>query len=278
MPTDDALKAYLEELVARFEQPAFIQPDPISIPHAFEDPRDQEIIGLYAALLAWGQRATVLKKMEELCERMRYQPYAFVSGYDPARDAPRLAGFKHRTFQPADAHWLTHALSTALRRSGSVEALFLAHLPDEAPDIGPAIQGFSDTILQALPETPGRLAKHLARPSTGSACKRLAMYVRWMVRPGPVDLGIWRRIAPRQLILPVDVHSGRQARALGLLERKQDDWRAALALTEACRRLDPNDPCRYDYAFFGAGAYGVSLDARFTAERSGAPTSSPGTR
>jgi uncharacterized protein (TIGR02757 family) len=257
------LAAYLDQLVRRFEQPDFIPSDPVSIPHAFDDPRDQEIAGLFAALLAWGQRGTVLRKMDELCRRMEYRPSDFIRLYAPERDAERLAGFKHRTFQPADAQWLVHALSAALRRYGTVEAIFLAHLPSDAVHIGPAIQGFSDTLLTILPDTPARLAKHLARPASGSACKRLAMYARWMVRPGPVDLGIWRGIRPDQLILPVDVHSGRQARALGLLHRATDDWRAALELTDACRSLSPEDPCRYDYAFFGAGAYGVELDKRF---------------
>lgn len=258
-----SLKAYLDQLVARYETPAFITNDPISIPHGFDDPRDQEVIGLYAALLAWGQRRTVLHKMADLCERMHYRPHHFVRHFDPSRDGHRLEGFKHRTFQPIDALWFTHNLSTALRQFGTVENLFATHLPPDAVDVGPAIQGFSDTIQSIAPDTPARLQKHLARPSRGSACKRLAMYLRWMVRPGPVDLGIWTHIRPDQLILPLDVHSGRQARALELLHRKQDDWRAAQALTETCRYLDPSDPSRYDYALFGPAAHGDALDSRF---------------
>lgn len=258
------LKAYLDHLVATYEQPAFIQDDPIAIPHGFDDPRDREVIGLYAALLAWGQRRTILKKMAELCERMQYRPYRFVLSFDEARDGSRLAGFKHRTFQPIDALWLTKSLGAALRRWETVEALFARHLPDGASDVGPAIQGFSETMMTVLPDTPARLQKHLARPNTGSACKRLAMYLRWMVRPGPVDFGTWTRIHPRQLVLPLDVHSGRQARAVGLLQRRPNDWRAVMELTHHCRRFCPDDPARYDFAFFGAGAYGASLDARFT--------------
>lgn len=276
MPDD--LKTYLDALVERFEQPAFIPPDPIAIPHGFDDPRDREVIGLYAALLAWGQRRTILRKLEELCERMRYQPYAFVVRFDEGRDAARLDGFKHRTFQSADAVWLTKCLSALLRRHETVEALFARHLTPDAPDVGPAIQGFSDALVGAVPDVPARLRKHLARPSTGSACKRLAMYLRWMVRPGPVDFGIWQAIRPAQLVLPLDVHSGRQARALGLLARPQDDWRAAMELTAACRRLCPADPARYDFAFFGAGAYGVSLDPRFTERNTGEATVGPSPR
>ena len=275
MPTVAELKAYLDGLVDRFEQPAFIADDPISIPHGFDDPRDQEVIGLYAALLAWGRRKTVLNKMEELCERMDYAPFRFVRDFDPARDAVALEGFKHRTFQPVDAFWFTRNLSTALARHGTVEHLFADHLPDDAADVGAAIQGFSTTILSIDSKTPERLRKHLARPEAGSACKRLNMYLRWMVRPGPVDLGIWTRITPNQLLLPLDVHAGRQARDLGFVERKSNDWKAVQHLTAACRRLAPNDPARYDFAFFGPGAHDVSLDARFTGDNSVDLSSSP---
>ncbi len=256
MPDAASLKTYLDGLVARYERPAFIADDPVSIPHGFDDEQDREVIGLYAALLAWGRRATIMAKLAELCERMRFRPYAFVRDFDPERDGARLGGFKHRTFQPTDALWLTRALSALLREHGSLEPVFARALSPDAPHAGPAIQGFSESVMAAVPGTPARLRKHLARPSTGSACKRLAMYLRWMVRPGPVDFGVWTRIAPAQLVLPLDVHTGRQARALGLLSRKQDDWRAATELTERCRAFDAEDPCRYDFALFGAGAYG----------------------
>lgn len=275
MPTLDALKTYLDDLVDRYEQPAFIADDPISIPHGFDDPRDQEVIGLYAALLAWGRRETVLKKMADLCERMRYRPYEFVRTFDVGRDGDRLADFKHRTFQPIDALHFTQNLGALLREYETVEHLFTRHLPPEAADVGPAIQGFSTSVM-AHPGTPGRLRKHLARPEAGSACKRLAMYLRWMVRPGPVDLGIWTQLSPNQLVLPLDVHSGRQARALGFVIRKSNDWKAVQRLTAACRQLSPEDPARYDFAFFGVGAYDASLDARFTGEnRLKSFTSSP---
>lgn len=255
-PSERAEKKYLDRLVAHFERPAFIASDPISLPHGFDDPRDQEVIGLYAALLAWGQRKTVLSKMADLCERMRYQPYRFVREFDDERDAARLEGFKHRTFQPRDAFWLTHNLGVLLRDHGTIERLFSRHLAAGGLDTGAAIQGFSESVMQAAPDTPGRLQKHLARPGTGSACKRLTMYLRWMVRPGPVDLGIWTELDRRQLMLPLDVHSGRQARKLGLLQRTYNDWRACVELTENCRALCPDDPAKYDFAFFGLGIYG----------------------
>lgn len=280
MPTLPALKSYLDGLVDTYEQPTFIAQDPISIPHGFDDPRDQEVIGLYAALLAWGRRQTVLNKMEDLCERMDYAPYDFVRSFDPEQDAAALDGFVHRTFQPEDAFWFTKNLSAALESHGTIENLFADAIPDDtdAPHgVKAAIQGLSTTILNIDPKTPERLRKHLARPEAGSACKRLNMYLRWMVRPGPVDLGIWSRIHPEQLMLPLDVHSGRQARALGLIGgRKSNDWKAVRQLTAACREMCPEDPCRYDFAFFGVGAHDESLDTRFTGDnkvdRSSLPT------
>ncbi|MDX1418967.1 MAG: TIGR02757 family protein [Rubricoccaceae bacterium] len=258
-PSDADLQGYLDALVARYERRAFIAEDPIALPHAFDAPEDQEVIGLWAALLAWGRRSVLLKKLSELVERMGHRPHRFVRDFRPAH-ADRLAGFKHRTFQPADAVGLTLAMQAALDAYGSLGRLFAAHLPPDAPHIGPALQGFSDTLLTVGPGAPR--TKHLARPSTGSACKRLAMYARWMVRPGPVDLGLWPDVSPALLVLPLDVHTSRQARRLGLLRRRQDDWRAVLELTEHLRRLSPDDPARYDFALFGLGAYGgEALDA-----------------
>ncbi len=265
-PSPDDLRTfqtYLDGLVARYEQPSFIEDDPIAIPRGFDDPRDQEVIGLYAALLAWGQRKTILNKMADLCERMHYQPYRFVYDYGEGQGRDALAGFKHRTFQPIDAHWFTRNLSSALRQHNTIEALFARHMMGKDADVGPAIQGFSKSLLEGHPETPPRLRKHLARPKARSACKRLCMYLRWMVRPGPVDFGIWTNIRPNQLVLPLDVHSGRQARALGLLNRKANDWRAATELTASCKQFDANDPAKYDFALFGVGAYSEALDPRF---------------
>ena len=269
MASLDELCAYLDTLVDRHECPAFIDDDPISIPHAFDDPRDQEVIGLYAALLAWGRRDVMLRKLSELCERMGHAPDRFVRSFAPDEDAAVLDGFVHRTFQPTDAIWLTTNLSTALDRYGTVEGLFEAHCPDEtdedaASPVAAMLQGVSTTLLTINDDTPDRLRKHLARPEAGSACKRLNMYLRWMVRPGPVDLNLWSFLDPSELMLPVDVHVGRQARTLGLLERKTNDWKAVRRLTAVCRHFCPSDPARYDFAFFGVGSQDESLDARFT--------------
>ena len=249
----DAARALLDPLVRRYERTAFVDDDPVSVVWAFDDPADQEVIGLYAALLAWGRRSVILAKLAGLVERMEGRPHRFVRDFGPRRWAA-LDGFKHRTFSSADAVALTTAASAVLRAHGSLGALFARGLEPGA-DIGPAIQRFSDTLLTITPEAPMR-AKHLARPSTGSACKRLAMYARWMTRPGPVDLGLWTGVGRDRLVIPLDVHTGTQARRLGLLTRRYDDWRAVQELTDVCRALAPEDPARYDFALFGLGAYG----------------------
>ena len=255
-PRPEDLRATLDALAARYERPAFVADDPVSVPRAFDDPADQEAIGLFAALLAWGRRSTVLAKLADLVDRVDGRPDRFVRDFRAGRDAWRLDGFKHRTFTSADAVALVASLRATLEAHGSLGALVAAGTggPGGAADVGPGIQRLSDTLLTAVPEA-GLRRKHLARPSTGSACKRLAMYARWMTRPGPVDLGVWEGVRPAQLVVPLDVHTGRQARRLGLLARRSDDWKAVQELTAACRALDPDDPARYDFALFGLGAY-----------------------
>jgi uncharacterized protein (TIGR02757 family) len=269
------MKQFLDQLAEHYQSAEYIRFDPISIPHGFDDPADQEIIGLFAALLAWGRRDTMLRKLEELCERMNYHPARFVRDFRLGRDESNLEGFKHRTFQPDDASWLCRNLSACLKASGSLEQIVRRGLESVrgVDHIGPAIEHLSSAILGADPDTPARLSKHLARPSTGSACKRLCLYIRWMSRPGPFDLGVWTSVDPSSLVLPLDVHSGRQARRLGLLVRPSDDWRSALELTASCRALDRADPARYDFAFFGLGAFGVPSTISSLAPR--ALTSAP---
>lgn len=274
--TGPGLYSYLDSMAHRYESRDFVASDPISIPLGFDDPRDQEIIGLYSALLAWGRRETILNKMAELCERMSFRPYRFVSKFGPSA-AGKLEGFGHRTFTSGDAVHLTASLRVLLEKYSTIENVFRAGLDhaksteestvavaESGPqDVGPAIQFFSEAVMSARRQNPPRLQKHLARPRAGSACKRLCMYLRWMVRPGPVDLGIWTSIPKSDLVVPLDVHSGRQARALGLLARAQNDWKAALELTKACRELDQEDPARFDFALFGSGAFGETLDPQF---------------
>jgi len=253
------LRPYLNRIAAKYEQRRFIDSDPICIPHAFQSRQDQELIGLFAALLAWGRRDVLIRKLEELSERMEYKPHRFIHDFRLERDARKLDRFGHRTFMTADAIELILRLQSLIKRYGTVEKVCQSALTEQDGHIGPAIEALSKTLLSEPVQAPVRLRKHIARPSTGSACKRLCMFFRWMVRPGPVDLGIWNSIRTDQLILPLDVHSGRQGRAVGLIKRRSNDWKTALELTEACKRLDPDDPCKYDFALFGTGAAGEVL-------------------
>lgn len=261
LPTPEkaaSLRRYLDPIADRFEQNTFIEDDPISIPHAFNDPEDQVLMGFFAAILAWGRRDIMLRKLGELCERFGYQPAKFIYDYDPAKHRSALSGFKHRTFNADDLHGLVAALQR-ITRERPLEDLFSRGMTTDHP-VRDGIEHFSSTLLDAVPGRPARIRKHVARPSTGSACKRINMYLRWVVRPGPVDLACWTCLDPSDLMLPLDVHSGTQARAVGLLTRKANDWRAVEELTAVCRVLDPNDPARYDFALFGTGSSGATLE------------------
>ena len=256
-PIYKALKAYLDPIVVTYETVEFIQDDPISIPHGFADPEDQSLIGLFAALLAWGRRDIMMAKLADLCERMEFRPSCFIRSYRPSTHRKALQGFVHRTFNEQDAEGLILSLQ-ALLKTQALESVFCAGMKPKSP-IESGIQHLSEQLFRHVPGQPKRIQKHLARPSAGSACKRFNMYLRWMVRSGPVDLGLWRSIDPALLMLPLDVHSGNQARNVGLLTRTQNDWKAVVELSQACRILSPNDPCRYDFALFGTGAAGQTL-------------------
>jgi len=253
------LRAWLDPIAARYENEAFIADDPVSVAHAFDDPRDQELAGLFAALLAWGRRDTLLKKLHDLMERMDFRPARFIHDLKP--DSRALDGFRHRTFSSEDALGLALSLQQVLREHASLDDLFARCWDGGSAldSLATTLTSFSHTLLDNIPGQPARMRKHIARPSTGSACKRLVMYLRWMVRRGPVDLGIWTAIGPENLALPLDVHSGRQARAARLLTRQTNDWRAVVELTGVCRALRPHDPAYYDFAFFGTGSAGERL-------------------
>lgn len=254
----EKLRVWLDPVVARFEQPAFIVDDPISVPHAFDDPADQEIIGLFAALLAWGRRDIMLAKLGDLCERMEYRPHAFIRTLSPSSQA--LKGFVHRTFNQDDALGLALSVQSTLTDHGSLEGLFRTAW-GHTRALDSALEQFSGSLLASIPGRPKRMNRHIARPSTGSACKRLVMYLRWMIRPGPVDLACWDVMGAEHLALPLDVHSGRQARSAGLLSRKSNDWKAVMELTDVCRLLRPHDPAAYDFALFGTGSAGENLQS-----------------
>ena len=243
------LKGFLDEKVELYNQPSFIPEDPISIPHQFSKKQDIEIAGLFAATLAWGQRRTIINKCNELMQMMDGAPHDFILNHSDD-ELKRFLNFKHRTFNPTDTLFFIDFLKTHYQENDSLETAFTS---GQSGDMEMYLTQFHH--LFAHPNAPDRTKKHVATPVRKSACKRLNMYLRWMVRQDNkgVDFGIWKTIKPSQLICPLDVHVERVARRLGLLQRKQTDWRAAVELSENLRELDPNDPVKYDFALFGLG-------------------------
>ncbi len=251
------LRAFLEEQVDRYNRPAFITNDPISIPHRFQKRQDIEISGFVAATLAWGQRKTIINKCSEFFNYMDHAPYDFVRFHQEADLKPFL-NFKHRTFNATDALYFIAFFRQWYQQHDSLEDAFLTGMNPDSEDIELGLTGFHDTFF-GLPDFPARTRKHVATPARKSACKRLNMFLRWMVRQDNrgVDFGLWRRLRPAQLVCPCDVHVDRVARELGLITRKQTDWSTALELTQNLRRLDPIDPVKYDFALFGLGVDNV---------------------
>lgn len=253
-----ALKEQLEEWVRQFNRPVFIEEDPICIPHLFDKKQDIEIAGFWVAMLAWGRRQTIIQKARELMELMDFSPHDFILHHQEA-DRKAFLSFKHRTFQPLDTLYFLEFLQFHYRRHDSLECAFL---PSEATDtnhVGPHLRHFHRYFF-SLPEAPDRTRKHVATPDRKSSCKRLNMFLRWMVRQDEagVDFGLWKSITPPQLLPPLDVHVGRIAREMGLLRRTQSDWKAVLELSDQLRGLDPKDPVKYDFALFGLGVLGPS--------------------
>ncbi len=247
------LKLLLDNAVLRYNTPAFIPNDPISLPHAFTILQDREIMGFWAATLAWGQRKTIIQNALRLAELMDGAPYDFIKNHTE-EDRARFLDFKHRTFQATDTLWFLEFLQSYYRRYDSLEKAFIRHLGPNDPTVERALAGFHHDFFDH-PDAPGRTRKHVATPERGSTCKRLNMFLRWMVRrdAGGVDFGHWHAIRPDQLLIPLDVHVERVARRLGLLERPQTDWRAVLELTDRLREFDALDPVKYDFALFGMG-------------------------
>lgn len=250
------LKFLLDEKTNLYNRPEFITGDPVSIPRSFSSREDIEISGFMAATIAWGQRTTIVRNGFRLMEMMSNTPYDFVMNAGPS-DLIRVSGFVHRTFNGDDCLFFIESLRNIYLNHGGPEAVFREGIRQDEPDVYGAICHFRQVFL----ESPhlDRSAKHLANPATGSTAKRINMFLRWMVRKDDqgVDFGLWNSISPSLLCCPLDVHSGNTARKLGLLKRKQNDWKAVVELTNNLRMFDPDDPARYDFALFGMGVFNV---------------------
>lgn len=244
------LKDFLDRKSEKYNRLEFIENDPISIPHLFQKKQDIEIAGFFAATLAWGQRKTIIRKCKELMTLMDNNPHEFILNHSE-KDLKQLLDFKHRTFNATDLLYFIESLRHYYREFDSLESAFYSSLQDETVEQG--LIKFHHRFFEL--DHPHRTRKHLPTPERKSTCKRLVMFLRWMVRNDNkgVDFGIWRKISPSQLICPCDLHVDRVARKLKLIKRKQTDWQTALELTTNLRKLDPADPVKYDFALFGLG-------------------------
>jgi uncharacterized protein (TIGR02757 family) len=270
------IKAFLDSKVVQYNRPDFISNDPVCIPHLFSKKQDIEIMGLWAAVLAWGQRVTIINKCRELIALMDGAPFDFIMNHQDT-DLKKLLQFKHRTFNDIDTLYFIAFFRHHYSNFDTLEAAFIPLKTfGNSPDIFNDSKGSSKNTVTAnsnpaepveqsfnyfrsyffsLPDYPHRTKKHISSPSQKSTCKRLSMFLRWMVRKDDcgVDFGIWNHISPAHLICPCDLHVDRVARKLNLITRKQTDWQTALQLTERLREFDPVDPVKYDFALFGLG-------------------------
>lgn len=249
MNKQTTLSVFLNKKVDQYNQPSFISNDPVSIPHLFSKKQDIEIAGFFAAIFSWGNRTTIIQKSKELMQLMNNEPYQFCLQHTE-KDIKRLLAFKHRTFNTTDLLYFIEFLKFHYTNYKSFEDAFTMH----GDTIEKMLVGFHHYFF-SLEHIPERTRKHIATPERNSSCKRLNMFLRWMVRQdnNGVDFGIWKKISPAQLICPIDLHVSRVAKRLNILTRKQTDWQAAIELTDYLRTLDRNDPVKYDFALFGLG-------------------------
>lgn len=253
----ERLKRMLDSKAEQYNHPDFIATDPVSIPHLFSKKQDVEIMGLFAAILAWGQRITTIKNCKFLADGMDNDPIGFILNHSD-RELLQFENFCHRTFKYTDLAYFCRFLQSHYRENDSLETAFSNFLSETDTHVGPAIVGFHNLFF-SLPNYPIRTLKHISTPLKNSACKRLNLYLRWMVRKdnNGFDFGIWNKIKPSQLVCPLDTHTLRVGFKLSLTDNEKMNWKTALLLTENLRKFDPIDPVKYDFALFGLGIEGT---------------------
>ena len=248
------IKELLDEKYFQFNNTAFIETDPISIPHQFSKKEDIEIASLLVATIAWGQRISIINNGNKLMRLMNNEPHDFILNFSK-KDAVRFEDFVHRTFNSTDCVFFLNALKNIYTKHGGLEMAFSTNFSSKELDVKNAITNFRKLFLSTTHEY--RSEKHISNPSMKSSAKRLCMLLRWMVRKDKhgVDFGIWKSIKSAQLCLPLDLHTGNVSRKLGLLQRTQNDWQAVEEITSVLRTFDKNDPIKYDFSLFGLGAF-----------------------
>lgn len=248
----DELKIFLDEKADHYNRSFFIETDPIQIPHLFSKKEDIEIAGILTALIAWGQRKTIIKNSRSIVERMDYSPHDFILNFKDS-DLQYFDGFVHRTMNEEDIKTILKGVQHIYTNHGGLESVFQKHKSNNS--LQNAITNFKSVLLEIPHEK--RVTKHISDPQKGSPAKRINMFLRWMIRKDQhgVDFGIWESISPSILSCPLDVHTANVSRKLSLLTRKQNDQKALLELDNNLRQFDPKDPVKYDFALFGLGAF-----------------------
>ena len=253
----EEMRELLERLHDRYNNEDFIEADPISVPHSFVNPVDREVAGFLAATIAWGNRRAIVKSAHRMMRYMDNAPEDFVRNATEG-DMEYLRTYVHRTFNGVDFQDFVRGLRHILTGWGSVGNYFETRY-EQHGDLRPVLSDFRRDFFSV--EHDSHSEKHLSSIDKGAACKRLCMYLRWFVRRDDrgVDFGLWQRIPMSALYMPLDIHTGRMGRNLGLLSRKQSDWKAVEELTASLRELSAEDPVRYDYSLFGLGISGDDI-------------------
>jgi len=243
----------LEQAHDTYNHPDFIADDPISIPHGFSQKEDIEIAAFLSALIAWGRRDLIIRSANRMMDLLDRAPYDFVMGASED-ELDRVGEFVHRTFNGLDFRAMLLSLRYVYRDHGGLEQIFSTAINPADENVYQGIV-HARSVITSFEHFPARTHKHVANPAKGSSAKRINMFLRWMVRDDHrgVDFGLWKSISPAQLLCPLDVHTGNVARKLGLLSRKQNDWKAVLELGEKLSAFCPEDPVKYDFSLFGLG-------------------------
>lgn len=250
--TKKELKEFLDAKVEQYNHPKFLESDPIQIPHRFTKKEDIEICAFLTATIAWGNRKSIINNANRMMELLDHSPFDFIQNHKET-DLDKLSDFVHRTYNGEDFAYFIKSLKNIYKNHGGLEKVFAQNITPTS--IQPAISGFKELFFEI--SHPKRTTKHVSDPLKGSAAKRINMFLRWMVRDGStgVDFGLWNTIPTSILSCPLDVHSGNVARKLKLLTRKQNDAKALAELDKALRKLDAEDPVKYDFALFGLGVF-----------------------
>lgn len=246
------LKEFLDQKVIQYHNPIFIETDPIQIPHMFSKKEDIEIAGFLTAIISWGNRKMIIKNASNMMERFDNAPYDFIMNHSDS-DLKNIEGFVHRTFNAIDLQCFIKSLQHIYKKHGGLENVL--SIKSDAVNYAQSISSFKQLFFEISHAL--RTEKHISDPMKNSAAKRINMFLRWMVRDNlaGVDFGMWKSHDPKHLSCPLDVHSGNVARKLGILKRKQNDWKAVYELDTSLRAFDANDPVKYDFALFGLGVF-----------------------